>query len=323
MGAVSQFMETNYKHFNARETLAAAKAWKALLDKGGKMFITLAGAMSSAELGISLGQMIRAGKVHAISCTAANLEEDLFNLFDNHSYEVVPNWRELTAEMERDLRDRGFNRVTDTCIPETVMLKAEATLLDIWKQADKNGTRKFMCEYFFDMLDRPEIKQHFAIPAEHSWVLAAKEMQVPIFSPGFEDSTLANKFTAMVMDGRLSSHSLIKSGTEIMHVLAEWYSAQADAGTPVGFFQIGGGIAGDFPICTVPMLIQDLHKDDTPFWAYFCQISDAVTSYGGYSGANPSEKITWYKLDVDTPRFMINSDATIVAPLIFAYVMDW
>ncbi len=323
MGAVSQFMETHYKHFNARETLAAAKAWKDLLDTGGKMFVTLAGAMSSAELGISLAEMIRAGKVHGISCTAANLEEDLFNLFDNPSYELVPHWRELTPEMERALRDQGFNRVTDTCIPESVMFQTEDILLELWEEAEKTGTRKFMVEYLFDLLDRPEVAQFMAIPKEHSWVLAAKEMGIPIYSPGFEDSTLANKFTALVMLGKLQSHQIIRSGTEIMEELGNWYMEQAAAGTPVGFFQIGGGIAGDFPICAVPMLIQDLKKKDTPFWAYFCQISDAVPSYGGYSGANPSEKITWYKLDVDTPRFMINSDATIVAPLMFAYVLDW
>jgi deoxyhypusine synthase len=89
----------------------------------------------------------------------------------------------------------------------------------------------------------------------------------------------------------------------------------------VGFFQIGGGIAGDFAICAVPTLIQDKKRDDVPFWGYFCQISDAATSYGGYSGAVPNEKITWGKLDVETPKFMIQSDATIVAPLIFGYVL--
>ena len=106
-----------------------------------------------------------------------------------------------------------------------------------------------------------------------------------------------------------------------MERLANWYQEQASKG-PIGFFQIGGGIAGDFPICVVPMLIQDL-KQDVPFWSYFCQISDAVTSYGGYSGAVPNEKITWYKLSEAAPKFMIQSDASIVAPLIFAYVLGW
>ncbi len=90
----------------------------------------------------------------------------------------------------------------------------------------------------------------------------------------------------------------------------------------VGFFQIGGGIAGDFPICVVPMLEQDLERD-TPLWGYFCQISDSTTSYGSYSGAVPNEKITWGKLDGNTPKFIIESDATIVAPLVFAYVLGW
>ena len=101
--------------------------------------------------------------------------------------------------------------------------------------------------------------------------------------------------------------------------LAKWY--QTESKTGIGFFQIGGGIAGDFPICVVPMIKQDL-RVSVPLWSYFCQISDSTTSYGSYSGAIPSEKITWGKLGIDTPKFVIESDATIVAPLIFAYLLN-
>lgn len=42
----------------------------------------------------------------------------------------------------------------------------------------------------------------------------------------------------------------------------------------------------------VSLLIQDMEREDTPFWAYFAQIGDSTTSYGSYSGAVPNEKIT-------------------------------
>ncbi len=58
-----------------------------------------------------------------------------------------------------------------------------------------------------------------------------------------------------------------------------------------------------------------------PLWGYFSQISDSTTSYGSYSGAVPNEKITWGKLAGSTPKFIVESDATIVAPLIFAWVL--
>jgi len=318
---ISAFMEANYKHFNARETLDAAKAWNSLLESGGKMFLSMAGAMSTGEIGVSLGQMIRQDKVHAICCTAANLEEDLFNLFNNSEYKLVPEYRDLSPEQELELRDQGFNRVTDTCIPESVMLQVEDYLITLWQDAAKKGESRFPWEYFYELLDMEAVKQHFQIPPEHSWVLAAKEKNLPIYTPGWEDCTLANKFVALVMMGKLPNHTPIKTGTQQMQHLAEWYLEQANQETPVGFFQIGGGIAGDFPICVVPMIIQDLKKQDAPFWAYFAQISDSTTSYGSYSGAVPNEKITWYKLAVDTPRFMINSDAALVAPLIFSYVL--
>jgi deoxyhypusine synthase len=321
MSAISAFMESQFKHFNARETLDAAKAWKDLLAKGGKMFLTMAGAMSTCELGISLAAMIRAGKIHAVCCTAANLEEDLFNLFNHDEYKMVPHYRDLSPEAETELYDAGFNRVTDTCIPEGVLRQVQAQIVELWKKALAEGTPKFPFEFAYELLDLPGVKDHYQNPAEHSWVLAAKEMGLTIYTPGWEDCTLGNIFVSEVIRGNLKSHGALKYGTEQMEHLAKWYIEMGKAGTPIGFFQIGGGIAGDFPICVVPMLIQDLELEDTPFWAYFAQIGDSVTSYGSYSGAVPNEKITWGKLDAKTPKFMINSDASIVAPLIFAYVL--
>ncbi len=318
---ISAFMEKHFRHFNARETLAAAKSYKNFVDnEHGTMMVSLAGAMSTAEIGVSLAEMIRRGKVHAISCTAANLEEDLFNLFAHDEYKVIDNWRALSVQDEVDLRDAGFNRVTDTCIPETVMKHMQSRLVKYWAKAASEGRSYFPYEYMFMLLDDPELKPLYKIPAEHSWMIAAKEAGIPVFSPGIEDSTLGNMFTARVMDGTVSSHHALKSGTHQLERLAHWYREfSQDRG--VGFFQIGGGIAGDFAICVVPLLIQDCDEPNTRRWAYFAQISDAETSYGGYSGAVPNEKITWNKLTPDSPKFMIHSDASIVAPLIFAYVL--
>lgn len=317
--SITKFMERNFRHFNARETLATAKAYKQFVESGGKMLVSLAGAMSTAELGISLAEMIRQDKVHAISSTAANLEEDLFNLFAHDEYRVVENWRALSVDDEVDLYLQGYNRVTDTCIPESVMKHMEARLTKYWTEQGELGEGLFPYEYFYKLLDEEDLKQHYQIPIEDSWVNAAKEKGLSIYSPGSEDSTLGNMFTARVMDGTVKTHIALNSGTQQLQKLAEWYREESKT-SPIGFFQIGGGIAGDFAICAVPMLIQDL-EEDIPMWSYFAQISDAATSYGGYSGAVPNEKITWKKLSKDTPKFMIQSDATIVAPLIFAYVL--
>jgi deoxyhypusine synthase len=318
---ISAFMDKHFRHFNARETLAAARAFKKFVDEeNGIMLVSLAGAMSTAEIGVSLAEMIRCGKVQAISCTAANLEEDLFNLFAHDEYKIIDNWRALSVQDELALRDSGFNRVTDTCIPETVMKHMQKRLLKYWCQAADEGKSYFPFEYMFMLLDEPELRAHYKIPTEHSWMIAAKEAGIPVFSPGIEDSTLGNMFTARVMDGTVSNHQVLKSGTQQLEYLATWYrSVSKERG--VGFFQIGGGIAGDFAICVVPLLLQDLNESETRRWGYFAQISDSETSYGGYSGAVPNEKITWNKLTAESPKFMIHSDATIVAPLIFAYVL--
>lgn len=323
LGELRKFMELNYRHFNARETLAAAQAYEAHITAGGRMLISLAGAMSTGELGISLSRMIREGKVHAISSTGANLEEDVFNLLAHQDYEVLPDWRALSADAEMALYERGMNRVTDTCIPETVMRHLEGRLVERWRSACETQDRKTPSDFLFEVLRDPSLQEHYQGNPDHSWVLAAMEAEIPVYTPGWEDSTMGNIFTARVMEGRVPHHGCVVSGTEQFQSLLEWYSENhgtAPGGPSVGFFQIGGGIAGDFAICAVPSLIQDLGRD-VPFWGYFAQITDAVTSYGGYSGAPPNEKITWGKLDRSTPRFFINSDATIVAPLVFAYVL--
>jgi len=322
--AIRDFMDEQFRHFNAREALWAARAYEDHLAAGGKMLVSLAGAMSTAELGIGLARMIRAGKVHAISCTGANLEEDIFNLVANQEYEIIPSWRELSAADEVALYERGMNRVTDTCIPETVMRHIERRLLRLWRAAAEAGERRTPAEFLFRLLDDASLEEHYQIDPAHSWMVAAKEAGIPVYAPGWEDSTTGNIFAAAVMAGKLPDHLSVKTGTEQFQSLMEWYLENHGAGeTPsVGFFQIGGGIAGDFAICAVPCMIQDL-KMEIPYWGYFAQITDANPSYGGYSGAPANEKITWGKLEGgETPRFNINSDASIVAPLIFRYILE-
>ena len=321
-GPVSQFAEQHFRHFNAAALMDAAKGYEDHLAKGGKMMITLAGAMSTAELGVSLAEMIRQDKVAIISCTGANLEEDLMNLVAHSHYERVPHYRDLRPEDERALLDRGLNRVTDTCIPEEeAFRKLQGHFELLWKKAEDEGQRKFPHEFMYELLRSKALEPDYQIDPADSWMLAAAEKNLPLVVPGWEDSTLGNIFASYCIRKELNARTM-RSGIEYMEFLAQWYPENC-LGQGLGFFQIGGGIAGDFPICVVPMLYQDLEQTNTPFWSYFCQISDSTTSYGSYSGAVPNEKITWGKLDVDTPKFVIESDATIVAPLIFAWVLGW
>jgi deoxyhypusine synthase len=322
-GPISSFIKHHYRHFNAATLVDASEAYIAHLEKGGKMFMTLAGAMSTAELGVSLAEMIRQGKVHAICCTGANLEEDVFNLVAHNFYERVPHWRDLTPSDEQALLERHMNRVTDTCIPEEeAMRRIEGVILDEWVAADKKGERLFPHQFFYRILQSEELKKSFQIDVKDSWLYAAMERNLPMFVPGWEDSTLGNMFAGHCIAGDIKNVHTTRTGIEYMMALAEWYSATSKDAS-IGFYQIGGGIAGDFPICVVPMLRQDLDRRDTPLWGYFCQVSDSTTSYGSYSGAAPNEKITWEKLGIHTPKYVIESDASIVAPLMFAAVLGW
>ncbi len=318
---VSAFIREHFRHFNAAALVDAADAYRTHLDAGGRMLVTLAGAMSTAELGRSLAEMIRQDKVHAICCTGANLEEDIFNLVAHNYYERVPNYRDLTPADEQALLERHMNRVTDTCIPEMeAMRRIERVVLEEWVAADQRGERYFPHEFMYKILRGGALEESYQIDPKHSWMLAACEKNLPMFVPGWEDATLGNMYAGHVISGDVKHVHTVRTGIEYMIELAEYYTTLTQE-TSLGFFQIGGGIAGDFPICVVPMLHQDLQREHVPLWGYFCQISDSTTSYGSYSGAVPNEKITWGKLGVDTPKFIVESDASIVAPLMFALIL--
>ncbi len=331
-GPVSRFIRDHFLHFNAATLVDATDAYERHLSLGGKMLVTIAGAMSTAELGRSLAEMIRRDKIHAIVCTGANLEEDIFNLVAHDHYERVPHYRDLTPKDEVALLKRHMNRVTDTCIPEMeAMRRIESAVLEEWVKADRAGHRMFPHEFMYAILRSGKLKRHYQIDPRNSWMLAACEKNLPMWVPGWEDATLGNMYSGHCIQGHVRNVHTVRTGIEYMMTLAEWYTENAKPLRPrkkdgvgsIGFFQIGGGIAGDFPICVVPMLHQDLGRTGVPLWGYFAQISDSTTSYGSYSGAVPNEKITWGKLGVNTPRFIVESDASIVAPLMFAMILGW
>lgn len=319
---ISDFISQHFKHFNAAALLDAAKGYREHLSRDRKMLISMAGAMSTAEIGLSLAEMIRQDKVAIISCTGANLEEDLMNLVAHDHYERLPAYRDLTPDDELALFEKGLNRVTDTCIPEEqAFRRLQGRIFQLWKSAEEKGERYFPHEFMYQLILSGALEEFYQIDPQDSWMLAAAERELPMLVPGWEDSTMGNIFASYVIKGELKANTM-KSGIEYMTFLADWYTKNAGS-DGIGFFQIGGGIAGDFPICVVPMLRQDLERKDTPLWSYFCQVSDSTTSFGSYSGATPNEKITWGKLDTTSPKHVIESDATIVVPLIFAYILGW
>src|SRR6202162_6267609 len=257
---VSSFLKRHFRHFNAATVMDASEAYVRHVTNGGKMFMTLAGAMSTAELGISLAEMIRQEKVHAICSTGSNLEEDVYHLVAHAHYERDPHYRHLTPQGEAELLGRQLNRVTDTCIPEEeAMRRIERVVVEEWCEASRRGQRLFPHEFLYKVLREGRLKQHYQIDPGDSWMVAAAERNLALFVPGWEDSTLGNMYAAQVISGQVQNVHTVRGGIEYMVELARWYTETATE-TPVGFFHIGGGIAGDFSICVVPMLHQDLRR---------------------------------------------------------------
>ncbi|HWV39837.1 MAG TPA: deoxyhypusine synthase family protein [Vulgatibacter sp.] len=316
---ILEFVLGNYKNFNARSTRDALIAYWEHVSRGGRMFWAVAGAMSSAQLGITLAPAIREGLIHGLSVTGANLEESLFRLVAHRGYKDFPDYRYLTKKDDTRLLEARLRRVTDTSIPEDEAFRAvEKIVVPMWERATAAGERRFWHEYFYDLVLSIDPSAYEGDP-EACWLLEAARKRLPIVVPGHEDSTFGNIFASYVKAGTCDPR-IVKSGIEYMADFYDRYRELSE-GEGVGFFQIGGGIAGDFPICVVPSIKHDLGQPVKP-WAYFCQIGDSTTSFGSYSGATPNEKITWDKLTEDTPMFVIESDATIVAPIVLRALLE-
>jgi len=329
---VSDFAANMLLHCNAGTAMESAFWLRDHLNKGGKLMVTIAGALSSFQIGKILAPLIRAGKVHIISATGANHEEDYYRYVAFSHYAHIPRYTELSPQQEAELRDAGYRRITDTFLPEDESVRELLPHLEkMWEKAEEDKERYFPHEYFRRLYSEglavPDIESRSeAIAKQTSWTYAAYSRNIPIIIPGFEDSTMGNIFAGTTYTGQHQtmpvkwSHNVMKNGIEYMHYMYDWYQENA-TGEGIAFLQLGGGIAADFPICVVPSLKHDLQLHDVMDWKGFIEIGSSPMSYGSYSGAGGKEKITWDKLSVDSKYAIIQSDATLVAPLMIAIIM--
>lgn len=328
-GAVSQYAARTLKHINGGATLEAALWLKQHVQRGGKLVVTIAGALSSFEIGITLAELIRKNKVHLVSATGANHEESYYRYVAHSHYAHIPRYTELTPEQEAELRDAGLRRITDTFLPEDASVRImEPHLLRMWKQAQANGQRYFPHEYFRRLFADKLIKPDPQANPQDCWTYAAYQKNIPIVIPGFEDSTMGNIFASYTYAGQYRPQpkvvldpTIMKGGVEYFTWLYDWYMRESK-NHPIAFLQLGGGIAADFPICVVPSLKHDLGMHGkVRDWAGFVEIGSSPMSYGSYSGAGGKEKITWDKLSTKSYYQIIQSDVTVVFPWIAAVLL--
>ena len=326
---VSAYAERTLQHLNGGATLQAALWLKDHLKNGGKIVVTLAGALSSFQVGVMLAELIKKNKVHLVSATGANHEESYYRYVAHSHYANIPRYTELTPEQEAELRDAGLRRITDTFLPEDESVRImEPHLLKMWQDAQKKGESYFPHEYFRRLFAEKLIKPDNQANPQDCWTYAAYEKNIPIVIPGFEDSTMGNIFASYTYKGALKkkgdivlSDKIMKSGLEYFHLMYDWYIKESEK-HPIAFLQLGGGISADFPICVVPSIKHDLKHHKVRDWAGFIEIGSSPMSYGSYSGAGGKEKITWDKLSTKSYYQIIQSDVTVAFPWIAAVLLD-
>lgn len=325
---VTAYAEATLNHINGGATLQAALWLKNHLKHGGKIMVTLSGALSSFQVGVMLAELIRRDMVHIVSATGANHEESYYRYVAHSHYAYIPRYTELTPEQEAELRDAGLRRITDTFLPEDESVRImEPHLLKMWKDAEKKGQSYFPHEYFRRLYSEKLIKHDSKANPADSWTYAAFQKNIPIVVPGFEDSTMGNIFASYTYKGSIKKKndlvvapSVMKTGLDYFHLMYDWYWKESKS-SPIAFLQLGGGIAADFPICVVPSIKHDLGNHNVRDWAGFIEIGNSPMSYGSYSGAGGKEKITWDKLSTQSYYNIIQSDVTVAFPWIAAVLL--
>ncbi len=337
---ITNWLVHTKRHCNGGKTINAGLWLKKHTDNGGKIFFTMSGAGSSFQQGIMISELIRAGKIAAISVTGANLEESLYRLVANSHYAYIPDYIELTRAEEKEFARAGLRRITDTFLPEDESVRVVLPELEkLWREAEKTGKYLLWHEYFFQLFERKMITFDPTANPNDCWLYQAYLYKIPVFVPGAEDSTMGNIFTHASYNGNhpiLSKYKLEKPinpdvvlhSFRYMHRLAEWYMDNTKKKS-LAFLQLGGGIAADFPICVVPHIKKDFLWDQTEkiqekvvrSWAGFIEIHSSPMSFGSYSGAGFKEKITWEKFDIEAFGEQIFGDFTEHFPDIAAIIL--
>lgn len=337
---ISNWLVDTKRHCNGGRTIDAGLWLKKHCDNDGKIFLTMSGAGSSFEQGIMIGELIRRGKITAISVTGANLEESLYRLVAHSDYAYIPNYQKLSRAQEKELDIVGFRRITDTFLPEDESTRIVLPEIEkLWRESEAAGEQLLWHEYFLRLLERGKLKFDPKANSTDCWLYQAAVGHIPIFVPGWEDSTMGNIFTQLCCDTNhpfLSQYkpdkpinrNIILPSVCYMHRLTEWYLDNTQE-KGIAFLQLGGGIAADFPICVVPHLKKDWLSEQSQeiqdqvirSWAGFVEIHDSTMTYGSYSGAGADEKVTWGKLDEDSFGIQIAADYTLAFPDITALIL--
>lgn len=337
---VSNWLVRTQLHCNGGKTVDAGLWLKDHCDQGGKIFLTMSGAGSSFQQGILIGELIREGKIAAISVTGANLEESLYRLVAHSCYAYIPDYTTLTRVEEKELDHAGLRRITDTFLPEEESVRIVLPQLEmLWREAEENGERLLWHEYFFRLFERNLITFDPAANPDDCWLYQAWLHKIPVLVAGPEDSTMGNIFSHACYNGKhdiLSKYKLekpinpavVRPTFEYMHMLVEWYMDNTKE-RGLAFLQLGGGIAADFPICVVPHLKKDflgeqsieMQEKIVRSWAGFIEIHTSPMSVGSYSGAGGPEKLTWSKLEIYAYMSQIFGDYMVNFSLIVALIL--
>jgi deoxyhypusine synthase len=293
--------------FNGGRLAEGCDLFGRMIDSGATIALTVTGAMSPAGMGGAIQAMIEAGFVDLVIATGANLYHDL------HFALKLPVVQGHFQVDDRELYRAGIERIYDVFITEDSLLDTDAFVREALEKAPRALRARISTPQLHHYLGHL-VLQNAALP-EKSWVATAARYDVPVFTSSPGDSSIGMNVAAMKLRG---GETTIDPDLDVLHSTAIVYDAKLN-----GVVILGGGSPKNFYLQTQPTLWQilDLNRGGHE---YVLQISTDSPQWGGLSGATPSEAISWGKVQANMLKnhVVVYSDATVAAPLVFAYALS-
>ncbi|MEM1988877.1 MAG: deoxyhypusine synthase [Candidatus Woesearchaeota archaeon] len=277
--------------FQASEVFKAAKIINTMINENVKIFLTFTSNLTTSGLRSLFAQWISTGKIHAVVTTAGTVEEDIMKALGEKFY--------LGKFKEDDIKlhEQGLNRIGNLMISNDSYMKFEGFITPILDEIAKSNKRITVSELLWLIGEK--------INDENSILRQCYLKKVPIFVPGITDGAIGFHLYLTQQKNHDFVIDVVKDFANIMFSITE--------DDKKGIIALGGGISKHHAILAA-MISGGMD--------YAVYITTSKETSGSASGATTSEAKSWGKIKDDSDSVTVIGDATIIFPLISAFVFD-
>lgn len=269
----------------AGELSRAVELYSQMIMEGAVVFLGLAGPLVPGGLRKVITDIIRSGMANVVVSSGANIVHDMIEAFGGTHYSGSFNADDV------ELRDKGIGRVGNIYVPKEDFIVFEKRCREIFKGIPEKLRVNLSVRELLSIIGA-------SIKDKGSFLKAARDFDVPVFSPGITDSMLGLQLFFYSQEEKVVLN-VLKDMKELADIVFKADKA--------GALMIGGGVPKHY-ILGVNTLRDGID--------YGIQITTDRGDGGSLSGAKLEEAISWGKAGKKARLVSLVGDATILLPLL-------